>query len=350
MNLADYLTELLGQRNQVSVPGLGFFERVRVNGYYNEEESKFYPPHHQVKFSPEAKDDDSFAQYVADKKNISLASSKYFTEKFVSKLKEDAAAGNFPFSGLGSFQTEHGELVFIPNHKIINDPSLYGYQPVGIRKTNLPPPYEAGDSEPVVTEPVEIKPSDEEAIIQEHYIEEEEETRRSFNIWIGIMIFIVIAAIAVFGAYRYDPSIFDRFNNASKTPVKKPIAKKVALPVAGQNAQADSAKKTSAAADSSTKSATAFTQDTTTYDTLTQLHYVIRVDAFKRKKVADENVNHYKSLGLDAKLLPRAPRHLYKVIVGRYATRNSAELARLEMVKEKKIRRDSKTIKINPKK
>ena len=348
MNLADYLTELLGQRNEVNVPGLGFFERVRVNGYYNEEEAKFYPPSHQVKFSSEARDDDSFAQYVADKKNISLASSKYFTEKFVSKLKEDAAAGSFPFAGLGSFETEYGELVFKPNDKITNDPSLYGYEPVDISKTNVTPTDEAGDAEPVVTEQAEIKPSGEEAIIQEHYAEEEEEMKRTFNIWTVIMIFIVVAAAAVFGAYKYDPSIFDRFN--SVPAVKKPIAKKmVVTPVAGQNA-ADSVKKAPAAADSAAKSATAFSQDTTTYDTLTQRHYVIRVDVFNGKKPADENVNHYKSLGLDAKLLPRTPRHKrYKVIVGRYTTRSAAEQARLEMVNAKKIRRDSQIITINPK-
>src|ERR1700743_1058914 len=103
MNIADYLSELLSQHDEVSLPGLGYFVRERVNGYYNDRLAKFYPPHHRVKFVEELRDDDIFVQYVADKKNISLASSKYFVEKFISKLKEDAIAGTYIFSDLGQF-------------------------------------------------------------------------------------------------------------------------------------------------------------------------------------------------------------------------------------------------------
>src|ERR1700744_4003433 len=105
MNLADYLSELLSQHDEVSVPGLGYFVRTRVNAYYDEREGLFSPPYHQVKFTPQPKDDDTFVQYVADKKNISLASSKYFAEKFISKLKEQALAGKYLFADLGLFYT-----------------------------------------------------------------------------------------------------------------------------------------------------------------------------------------------------------------------------------------------------
>jgi len=115
MNLADYLSELLGLHDEVNVPGLGYFIRNRVNAYYNDTEARFYPPYHQVKFVPQPKDDDTFAQYVADKKNISLASSKYFVEKFIIKLREDASGGKFLFADLGSFQTDLDQLVFKPN-------------------------------------------------------------------------------------------------------------------------------------------------------------------------------------------------------------------------------------------
>lgn len=348
MNLADYVSELLSQRNEVSVPGLGYFEKVRVDGYYNDSEAKFYPPSHQVRFKPETSDNDAFAEYIARKKNISLASSKYFIEKFISKLKEDAAEETFPFSGLGSVRMEHDQLIFIPNDKISDDPSFYGYAPVGINKL-------ASVSAPEPVSPVfntSAPPADtpvvEESDVEQHYIEEEEEIKKTFNVWTILMALVVVAAIAVFAAYKYDPSIFDRFNN------HPPKVKTAVIPVTRSIKAKDSVKNV-AAADSTAKRATtattAFLPDTTTYDTLSQPHYVIRVDVFDRKKAADENVNHYKSLGMDAKLLPRTPRHKrYKVIVGRYTTLNAAEQARLEMVKAKKIRRDAKIITINPKK
>jgi hypothetical protein len=125
MNIADYLSELLAQHDEVSVPGLGYFVRTRVNAYYNEKEARFYPPYHQVKFVVQQRDDDTFALYIAEKKNISLASSKYFSEKFVSKLKEDAMRGKYLFSDLGLFYTDQDQLVFKPNEKIATDPFLW---------------------------------------------------------------------------------------------------------------------------------------------------------------------------------------------------------------------------------
>ncbi len=150
MNLADYLSELLGQYEEVSVPGLGYFVRERVNGYYNDKEARFYPPYHRVKFLPQLKDDDTFAQYVADKKNIALASSKYFAEKFVSKLKEQALAGKYLFADLGLFYTDHDQLVFKPNDKIADDPSFYGYPPINIYKVT-----QLGDAH---TQPAFVRP------------------------------------------------------------------------------------------------------------------------------------------------------------------------------------------------
>ena len=354
MNLADYVSELLGQRSAVSVPGLGYFEKVRVDGYYNDSEAIFYPPRHQVKFKPETSDDDTFAEYIARKKNISLASAKYFIEKFISKLKEDAADESFQFSGLGSFRMENGVLIFTPNDKISDDPSFYGYEAIGVGKPASPV------SEPAIpvfntTEPPVNAPVADEEDVQQHYVEEEEEIKRTFNVWSILMAVIVVAAIAVFAAYKYDPSIFDRFNSPA------PNTKTVIIPAADSAKEkdnaADSIKKDSikspVAADSTKNAmpaATALAPDTTTYDTLSTLHYVIRVVAFKKQKDADDAVKYYKSLGLDAKLQPRTPRRKYKVIVGRYTTRKAAELARLEMVKAKKISKDSQTIKIDAKK
>jgi|SRR6185503_10062276 len=351
MNLADYVSELLGQRNEVSVPGLGYFEKVRIDGYYNDSEAKFYPPCHQVKFKSETSDDDAFAEYIARKKNISLASSKYFIEKFISKLKEDAAEGTFPFSGLGTVHMEHDQLIFIPNDKISGDPSFYGYAPVGINKVGSVSAPEAVSPVFNASAPPADIPAGEESDVEQHYIEEEEEVKKTFNVWTILMALVVIAAIAVFAAYKYDPTIFDRFNN--QPPKVKTAVTPVARPVKPRDSVKTDSVKNAAAADSTAKKtpgAAAFVPDTTTYDTLSQPHYVIRVDAFAKEKDADENINHYKSLGMDAKLLPRTGRHKrYKVIVGRYTTYRAAEQARQEMVNAKKIRRDAQIEPINKK-
>jgi hypothetical protein len=100
MDLAVYIRELLGLKGEVNVPGMGFFAQVRIAGYYNEEEKKFYPPGHAVTFEPQSNGDDSLAQYIANKKKISLASAKYFIDKYVIGIKQEAAAGKVEIDGL----------------------------------------------------------------------------------------------------------------------------------------------------------------------------------------------------------------------------------------------------------
>ncbi len=91
MDVSFYIGELLKQHGEISVPGLGYLVLARVSGYYNEAEGKFYPPHHLVQFDlQQIEDDDTLTQHIADVKNISLASSKYFTEKYINTIKEES--------------------------------------------------------------------------------------------------------------------------------------------------------------------------------------------------------------------------------------------------------------------
>jgi cell division protein FtsN len=343
MNLADYLSELLVQRDEVSIPGLGHFERVRINGYYNDQDAKFYPPGHQVKFVPGEKDDDTFAEYIAGKKSISLASSKYFTEKFVSKLREDAAEAIVAFSDLGSFQTEDAQLVFKPNDKVGNDPSFYGFEPIAISK-----PAQTPSEEPAFTILSEPEPAEAvEATEEQQYIEGEAEGKKLLNIWLVLLLVITIIILAIFGAYQYYPNKFDRFNPFyHKTVLKKAVV----VPAVIATGSTDTTKKAAAATDTSAKTTPAATQGVKTTDTLNQTGYVIQIDAFKGRRMAEELVNHFEKLGLEARIMPRVPRHFYVVTIGRYTTHKDAEIAQEELVKAKKIRKDSQITLINPKK
>ena len=134
MNLADYLSKLLEENTEVSVPGLGYFVREHIGAYYNQTDARFYPPYHQVKFIDELRADDVLVEYIAGKKNISIASSKYFAEKFVNKLREDAAGGKQLFSNLGSFKLNNNQFIFEPNRELPDDPDFYGFPPVDIIK------------------------------------------------------------------------------------------------------------------------------------------------------------------------------------------------------------------------
>lgn len=350
MNLADYLRELLEQHDEVSVPGLGYFVRERINAFYNNKEGKFYPPCHKVKFVEQLKDDDTFTQYVANKKNISLASSKYFTEKFVSQLREDAARGKYLFADLGSFQSNLGNLNFKPYDKIAADPAFYGYPAININKLGQqtsPENTETAHSTLLTeAEPVRV-------IEQQQYYEEESERKKPLNIWLIILIAVSLIVFILFGIFQFYPPAFDKLN-AGYHKLTGARHDNTVVPVYKRVIKTDTIKKGVLVADTTLKT-TNPSVDTNknavnAVDTVKRSRFEIIINSYQRLKRAKADVTRYKAFGIDAKILTDAPGPLIKVTGGTYSTYNEAETARLKLVKSKKIRIYSHIIEIKPKK
>jgi len=359
MNLADYLSELLGQYDEVSVPGLGYFVRTRINAAFNESEARFYPPYHQVRFVPQPKDDDTFAQYVADKKNISLASSKYFVEKFISKLREDASRGKFLFSDLGSFQTEQDQLVFKPNDRIPADPAFYGYPPVDIYRQGQPvstdqrkPVFTPNQPTTTTTPPPVVETAPPVATIRPpQYYEEEVEPKRGVNVWLIVLIVISVLALAAFGVYKFYPSAFDKI----KEKYEQLTGKKTAdTPIVHKTIKADTVKKAVPVKDTTAKDTTVKAAATATQpvDTVKHSTWEIMVGAYATKQRADDAIKYYHNRGVELKVLNAtdAPGVLIKLSAGTYPTNAEAESARLQLVKEHKLRANTYSLEIKPQK
>jgi len=327
MNLADYLSELLGMHDEVSVPGLGYFVRERINGYYNDKEAKFYPPHHRVKFVPELREDDTFTQYVADKKNISLASSKYFAEKFIAKLRDDASRGTYIFAELGQFNMMGDQLVFKPYDKIAADPAFYGYEPVNIYKKNEPSfgaPVKSYFAEPESKPVIEPASAPKAAVYEpepakeEYY--EEEYRKRGVSLWAILLIALVVLGVAAFGVYHFFPdkvhALYNKVIGKQDTVVKVKHVKAV-----------DTTKKAPVV------------------DTLTQTASIIPSErweiiyerSYKNFPSAMAAVRLLKSKGLDAKVVPDDPGKYIKVSVGTFNTNKEADSAMKVFIKDRKI-------------
>jgi len=134
MDIAYYLSELLGQLGEVNVPGLGRFTQFKINAYYNDAESKFYPPVNEVRYDPNFIDDNILAEYIAEKKKISVASSQYFTEKYISNIKQQAMSQEVPLADLGWMYAEGTGLGFRSAGTLANDPAFYGYPVIELKK------------------------------------------------------------------------------------------------------------------------------------------------------------------------------------------------------------------------
>jgi hypothetical protein len=343
MNLADYLSELLGQQDEVSVPGLGYFMRTRINAFYNEAEHRFYPPYHQVTFLPPAKDDDTFAQFVADKKNISLASSKYFVEKFIAKLREDAANGKYLFADLGSFQGSAEQLVFKPSDRIPVDPAFFGYAPVEIFKVGKQSSDQPGTSSTTATAATSSTP---EAVQHPEYFNEDAEPRKRLSPGIIIAIAVLVVACAVFALFQFYPSAFDGVINE----YHKLTGKKTAIdsPVIRHEVKKDTVKKPAPLKDSVSKIAATVTKpDTIAAAELPRFEAI--VEEASRLKLADAAVARLKKLGFDAYIV-QAPGTgpLLKISVGKYRTYASADSVINGMLKAHVIKNHHAPLEIKP--
>jgi hypothetical protein len=339
MNLADYLSELLGQHDEVSVPGLGCFVRERVNGFYNDRDAKFYPPYHKIKFTSQQKDDDTFAQYVADKKNISLASSKYFAEKFIVKLKEEASKGKYLFADMGLFQMDNDHnLVFKPREKVAADTDFYGYPAIDIERLNKP---SGGDiksvyGEPVTTaEPVQTSEN-------QQYFEEHTERRKKTNVWLIILIVLAVIALALFGVYKFYPSVFDKINATYNKIINK--KQDSIIPVYRHEIKADTIKKPVPTKDTTTLTATAIAADTVKPTS----RWVVIAYKNREKKLAVSERKRFQDKGVGAEIVPRdeITGPIYRVSVGTFSTESEATAKKDYLVKAKMINPDSEIVQI----
>lgn len=359
MDIANYLSELLGQHGEISVPGLGYFVHVRVSATYNEAERKFYPPGYKIQFDPQTLEgDDTLTQYIAEKKKISLASSKYFTDKYITALKQEVSLQEVPFADLGWFYMDKGKIAFKSQVTNTDNALFYGYEAVSIKKLNqvaepevqasapVPPPIQEAAAAVTATEPLPLPPPIRELQVPvepvdlpEEFTEEESEPKRGISIWVIISIIVVVLAAALFGVYRYKPSLLN-FSKGEEiqlptVPKATPVVKPDTDTVKKANTPIDSTKAIS-------QPDSALNKPVANTDTVAKPVFVIYAGSFKTAAKSELFVKDLKARGVEARILTgpgTGPR--IKVIIGSFASSAEAEAARQKLIDSKKIYKDS---------
>ena len=346
MNLADYLSELLEENTEVSVPGLGYFIREHISAYYNQTEARFYPPHHKIKFIDELKADDLLVEYIAGKKNISLASSKYFAEKFVNKLREDAAAGRQLFSNLGNFRLTNNRLIFEPNNELPDDPDFYGFPVIEIAK--LSGPVKSFVTSSPVDQAIIAKP-DEEAITtipQPQYYDDEPEEKKSSYLWLIIAAIVIVLCAAAFVVYKLNPGLYNKY----LSPAKSPVVHKTIIappPEVRRDTIKDTTAKLPPRADTSSQNASL---SVTNPDTVHNTKFELIIATFQKyeTKKADLALKKFIVKGVDARIVNDVPGPRIKISAGAFANYNSADSLRTVLLKTGKINQKTLVKKVNP--
>jgi len=349
MDVGYFICELLGQHGEVSVPGLGYFAHTRVNGYYNEAEDTFYPPSYSVQFDPQVSDDETLAQYIADKKNISLASSRYFTDKYVNQIKQQAANGEVALGNMGWFYTSQLQLAFRPNNSLNADPEFFGYPAIKMGKPVaqeqiVTQPKEANEPSGV-PEPTTGEPELETDAEQDEYLARK---KRNRSILTFVICAVLFAGIVAFLLYRYSPSrlgINKPTHNAANKPA--PPQPKIA---AADTGKADTAAKVKP--DTLARPPVVLSGDTAkaiAADSIPYPRWEVIGGSFKFKKEANAAVAGYKARGITARIATEIPGPRFKIGLGTYATQVTANKAVRALKKTKKVKEDIYPLKINKK-
>lgn len=379
MDIGFYISELLELRGDVNVPTLGYLVQGRVSGYYNEAEGKFYPPHTEVQFEPSLLDDDTtLTQYIADKKNISLASALYFTEKYVNALKEEAQQHDVAMANIGWFYYNGGQLSFRPAKKTTNDAAFYGYEPIKANKLSEQPvaePTPASEPTPVyqaVLVPEAIPdPVDE----GEDTLYDEPRTSALLRGWIIALSILVILLCVLFAIYKYNPSAF---NSLSSWPKGKDTATIKLAPLHIDTSRRDTiSTDTTIHSSTDTSNTVKNVQTTTTVSTklvpATQsvvpgvktpagtapasantaapvkvpkaVYCAIIIHSSPTEANAIAALNTYKAKGVDAHIVNINARPI-KISAGRYSSLDEAEVAMTQLQSSGKIPDDAYPIQI----
>jgi cell division septation protein DedD len=346
MDIANYLSELLGRHTEVSVPGLGCFSQQRINGYYDDAQGTFFPPGFKLNFESQPKDDEILARYIAEKKKISLASSKYFTEKYINSLKQELVLHEVTFAELGWFYLQDGKIAFRTQEKQANDPLFFGLAPVKINKVNYvappppPPPLPAAVTlqqtftPPPIPTTINTTPEQ-----QPEYVYDEPEEKRGTSVWIIIAIVVVVLAAAAFAVYKFKPELLHLDKKETAAPVEKPKAEPVLKP--------DTIKKDSVSASPDT--AKAISQPTKTLnepvvvtDSTAKPEYAIFLGSFKTKVKSEEAIKDYKHKGITARAWTGPGTGIkIKIIIGGFASSDEAETQRKKLISQGKIAKDT---------
>ncbi|GGH16056.1 HU domain-containing protein [Mucilaginibacter phyllosphaerae] len=360
MDVGNFISELLAQQGEVNVPGLGYFAHTRNNGHYNEQQAILYPPAYHVQFDPEFTDDQILAQHIADRKNISLASSKYFTEKYINNIKLQAQDAEIPMADLGWFYTEDDQLYFRANTSTNTDPDFFGYQPITLpklgaaRAEETPAAYEPAQeyAAPVaIPQPQKQQEQPPEGYRYETDEEHEEHLirlvrkRKITSTLVFVTLTLLLTALVIYLVNRYDPTIFNRDTNKVKVTKTEPVINAKVTPIEIEDTTAKDTVKTAVNTDSLTVAAKAAPVTDTAAkikapvnNTITGPRYEILAGAFYTAAKAKLEIQKYEKMGFEAYIADGVPGKKVNVSLGTFKTKAEANAAFDKIIKTGKIK------------
>lgn len=326
MDIAQYISDLLKEHQEVGLPEIGTFSKEDVSARLRD--GVFFPPSQQVVFSSDGSSQSALlVNHIIAEKNISESSAIYFIERFCANLKDNLRKGDkVEILPLG-YLSETGSNYNFEALEHWPTKNSFGLSPVS--DAELKPQSISAAKIYTPAPPVDI-----ETRLEDVGLEEAAPASRAKGIWITIALVLIIGAVA--GAlYVKNPQYFSRFRKqAGKQPSPKTIAVSPPDTIKQSESFADSilqelesqgmhgtevvktpdtVRVTIAAADTLKPAAQAPTKV-----------YEIIVASFGLKTEAEQAIKAYRKRNIDAKLIIDTKKPKFKVGVGTFTTSEAA--------------------------
>jgi nucleoid DNA-binding protein len=110
MDISPYFIELLAEKNQVTIPGLGKFFKKKIHGYYHQESKSYFPPSGVIAFTSEYLHDDKLVHLISLKNNSSLTSAYAILDEYLRDIKNTLKTDILNLEGIGILKSDDGKL------------------------------------------------------------------------------------------------------------------------------------------------------------------------------------------------------------------------------------------------
>ncbi|MHB1176888.1 MAG: HU domain-containing protein [Daejeonella sp.] len=323
MDIGFYMTDLLRDQDEVSLPGLGTFTKVRVPGSYDQATNSFLPPGHRVSFNNISPESNSLSKYISDKKNLSRSSSEYFVKKFTSTLLDLLqTSGTAEIKPLGILHRKDEILVFEASGNIDISGQFYGLRPVSdLEKIFYPP------SATLFIQEEAIPEQREEVLDKEPEIEEQKTRTKLWILGTLLILFALAGLLYVFNPVvnNFVRGLFSPAVSNSVLPVPDTLNKNTpALIPDSASTGTGLVLADSTIADSSALSQKAVSAESATA-TYTEPTFEIIGAGFTKEQEADNYIKQLAAKGIPAKIAMQIPGKLIKVSLGSFPDEQSAQ-------------------------
>ncbi|MFO7723468.1 MAG: SPOR domain-containing protein [Bacteroidales bacterium] len=187
MNIPQYLSELLYQRESIILPGFGEF-RTTTQPAGRNASGKLMPPSRTVSFNPSVKANDYvLARVVSEKLNSTILKGNEAVRDYVEDLLETLEKkGRVTLPGIGEFVQANNLLTFNADESVNYDISSFGLEPASA----------ASASHPEVSRETEIQPDAATDTPQHPGEHEPFRKKRRWLVWIIVLLLLLLAGAA----------------------------------------------------------------------------------------------------------------------------------------------------------